>query len=118
MVIHQGDIFWVDLEPHAGSSPAYRRPCVVVQNNLVSASNIRTVVICGLTTNLKRAIAPGNVLLQPGEGKLSRQSVVNASQIITVDKTQLEEFIGTLSPKRVREILDGIALLLEPREPG
>jgi mRNA interferase MazF len=116
MVIRQGDIFWVDLDPHAGSAPAYRRPCVVIQNNLVNASNIRTVVICGLTTNLKRAAAPGNILLKPGEGKLSKQSVVNVSQIITVDKTQLDEFIGTLSSKRVRDILDGIALILEPRD--
>lgn len=118
MVIHQGDIFWVDLEPQAGSAPAYPRPCVVIQNNLFNAGRIQTVIICGLTTNLRRAAAPGNVLLNPGEGSLRKQSVVNVLQIITVDKTQLIEYIGTLSARRVRDILNGLDLVLEPREPA
>lgn len=116
MVINQGDIYWVDLEP-TGSGPGYRHPHVVVQNNLFNRSQIKTVVVCALTSNLKRANAPGNVLLAKGEGNLPKPSVVNVSQIFTVDKSQLDEYIGTLSPKRVREILDGIQLVLEPREP-
>ena len=71
-------------------------------------------VVCSLTSNLKRAKAPGNVLLDPGEANLSKPSVVNISQIFTVDRSQLDEKIGTLSTQRVRQILDGLYLLLEP----
>ena len=117
MVIHQGDIYWTDLEEPSGSEPGYRHPHVVIQNNLFNHSQIRTVVVCALTSNLKRAAAPGNVLLDKGEADLPKQSVVNVSQVFTVGKTQLSEHIGTLSPRRVRQILDGIQLLLEPREP-
>jgi mRNA interferase MazF len=116
MVINQGDIFWIDLDEPSGSEPAYRHPHVVVQNNVFNRSRISTVVVCALTSNLKRAAAPGNVLLEPKEANLPKQSVANVSQIFTVDKTQLDEKIGTLSSRRVREILDGIRLLLEPRE--
>jgi len=116
MVINQGDIFWIDLDEPSGSEPGYRHPHVVVQNNVFNSSRINTVVVCALTSNLKRAAAPGNVLLEPKEANLPKQSVVNVSQIFTVDKSQLSEKIGTLSSRRVREILDGIRLLLEPRE--
>lgn len=116
MVINQGDLLWIDLDVPSGSSPGYRHPHVVVQNNLFNRSRINTVVVCALTSNLKRADAPGNVLLSEGEANLSKQSVVNVSQIFTVDKKDLVEKIGTLSSRRMREILDGIHLLLEPRE--
>jgi len=114
--ISQGDIFWMDVDAPEGSEPSYRHPFVVIQNNLFNKSRIRTVVVCALTSNLKRAGAPGNILLNPREGNLPRQSVVNVSQLYTVDKTQLDEKIGTLSLRRVREILDNIQLLLEPRD--
>ena len=117
-MIRQGDIYWVDLEEPSGSEPGYAHPHVVVQNNVFNLSRIRTVIVCPLTTNLKRADAPGNVLLDEGEGGLSKRSVVNGSQVFTVDKSQLGEYIGTLTPARVREILDGILLALEPREVG
>jgi mRNA interferase MazF len=116
MVIHQGDVFWVDLGAPSGSAPGYRRPYVVIQNNLLNQSRINTVIVCALTSNLKRAHAPGNVLLSPGEANLTQQSIVNVSQIFTVDKSDLVEKIGRLSPQRVREILNGVHLLLEPRE--
>jgi mRNA interferase MazF len=114
-VIQQGDIYWVDLGEPIGSEPGFRHPHVVVQNDVFNGSRIHTVVVCALTSNLRRAEAPGNVLLTPGEANLSKQSVVNVSQIFTVDKRQLEEKIGSLSTLRVREILDGIYLVLEPR---
>ena len=117
MVIHQGDVFWVDLDDPSGSEPGYRHPHVVIQNNLFNRSRINTVVVCALTSNLKRAQVPGNVLLAPREANLSKQSVINVSQLFTVDKTQLSERIGTLSARRVREILNGLRLLTEPREP-
>jgi mRNA interferase MazF len=115
MVINQGDLYWVDLDEPSGSEPGYRHPHVVVQNNVFNASKINTVVVCALTSNLKRAQAPGNVLLEPNESNLPKPSVVLVSQIFTVDKSQLGEFIGKLSEHRVRQILDGIRLLTEPR---
>lgn len=116
MVINQGDIFWITLAEPAGSSPGYRHPHVVVQNNLFNQSRIHTTVVCTLTTNLKRANAPGNVPLDSGEGGLTKSSVVLVSQLFTVDKSDLTEHVGTLSKKRVRQILEGIRLLTEPRE--
>ena len=95
---------------------AHLHPHVVIQNNLFNQSRINTVVVCALTSNLKRASAPGNVLLEPKEAHLSKTSVVLVSQIFTVDKSQLGEYIGTLSLKRVRQILDGIKLLMEPAD--
>jgi len=116
MVINQGDVFWVDLGEPSGSGPGYRHPHVVIQNNVFNRSRINTVVVCVLTSNLKRAQAPGNVLLEKGEANLPQQSVVNVSQIFTVDKRDLVEKIGTLSRQRVRQILDGLRLLTEPRD--
>jgi mRNA interferase MazF len=111
MVIQQGDIYWVDLDEPIGSSPGFRHPHVVIQNNDFNRSKIRTVVVCALTSNLKRASAPGNVLLEPGEANLPKQSVVNISQVFTVGKSQLVEKIGSLSSRRIRQILDGLQLL-------
>lgn len=108
----------MDLGVPRGSSPGYSRPAVVVQNDVFNHSRIRTVVVCALTTNLRRAQAPGNVLLSPGEGNLSEQSVINVSQVLTVDKEDLQEKIGSLGHERVREVIRGMKLLLEPREPG
>ena len=116
MVINQGDVYWVELEEPSGSEPGYRHPHIVVQNNLFNRSRINTVVVCALTSNLKRAEAPGNILLENGEAGLPKRSVVNISQIFTVDKMQLGEYIGAVSKARVLEILAGISLLIEPRE--
>ncbi len=118
MVIEQGEIYWIDLGDPTGSSPGYRHPHVVIQNNIFNQSRINTVVVCVITSNLKRAQAPGNVLLAEGEGSLSKQSVVNVSQIFTVDKNDLEEKIGKLSTTRIKEILAGVQLVLEPRDLG
>lgn len=116
-MINQGDIFWVNLGEPSGSEPSYRHPHVVIQNNVFNRSRISTVVVCTLTSNLRRANAPGNVLLEAGEANLPEQSVVNVSQIFTVSKNQLQEKIGTLFAERVRQILDGVQLLTEPCEP-
>jgi len=116
MVINQGDIYWVDLGEPVGSGPGYRHPHVVIQNNVFNRSRIRTVVVCALTSNLKRARAPGNVLLEKGEANLPKKSVVNVSQIFTVDKMLLDEYIGTVSRERLQEILAGVKLVIEPRD--
>ena len=115
-MISQGDIYWINLEEPVGSEPGFRHPHVVIQNNLFNRSRIDTVVVCLLTSNLRLAKAPGNVFLEKGEGNLAKQSVVNTSQIYTVDKSDLVEWIGALSEKRVRQILDGVRLLTEPRD--
>ncbi|MBI2332487.1 MAG: type II toxin-antitoxin system PemK/MazF family toxin [Chloroflexi bacterium] len=116
MVINQGDVYWVELEEPTGSEPGYSHPHVVIQNNLYNQSKIKTIIVCALTSNLKYAEVPGNVLLEKGEASLPKASVVNVSQIFTIDKSQLGEYIGTLTPKRVYQILDGIQLFLEPRD--
>lgn len=115
MVIRQGDVYWIDLGDPVGSGPGYRHPHVVIQNDVYNQSRINTVIVCALTSNLKRAGAPGNVDLSAGEGGLNKSSVVVVSQVFTVDKSQLEDQIGRLSERRVRQILDGIALVLEPK---
>ncbi|HDP33997.1 MAG TPA: type II toxin-antitoxin system PemK/MazF family toxin [Candidatus Hydrogenedentes bacterium] len=116
MVIRQGEVYWVNLGAPRGSAPGYRHPHVVVQNNLFNASRIATIVVCPLTSKLRYANAPGNVLLNKGEGQLPKASVVNVSQVFTVDKSDIEEKIGALSDKRIKQILDGVALVLQPRE--
>ena len=116
MVINQGDIYWVELEEPIGSEPGYSHPHLVIQNNIFNRSKINTVVLCSLTSNLKRAKAPGNVLLKKGEANLPKASVVNISQIYTINKMQLREFIGRISPKQLRKVLKGVHLLIEPRE--
>jgi mRNA interferase MazF len=116
MVINQGDIYWVELNDPLGSEPGYTHPNIVIQNNLYNQSKIHTVIICGLTSNLKYAQLPGNVLLEMGEANLPKASVVNVSQLLTVDKTQLGEYIGTLSKKRLYQILEGVTSFLEPRD--
>jgi len=116
MVINQGDIYWVDLGEPSGSEPGFTHPNVVIQNNMFNHSNVNTVIVCGLTTNLKRATVPGNLLLEPSEAGLPKQSVVIVSQVFTVDKSHLRDYIGTLSKRRVRQILDGLRLITEPRE--
>jgi mRNA interferase MazF len=116
MKVRQGDIYWIDLGDPEGSEPGYRHPHVVVQNNVFNNSRLNTVVVCALTSNLKRSAAPGNVLLKKGEANLKKDSVANITQLVTVDKADLIEQIGTLPPARVREIIDGIRLLIEPRD--
>ena len=115
MVIKQGEIYWVDLSDPRGSEPGFRHPHIVIQNNLFNISQIKTVVVCSLTSNLRRSTAPGNVLLKKGEANLSKKSVINISQLFTVNKSDLTEKIGQVTEKRILEILEGIKLLTEPR---
>lgn len=116
MVILQGDVFWFDPGMPSGSAPGFRRPHVVVQNDVFNSSRIRTIILCSITSNLGRAKAPGNVLLQKGEANLPRPSVVNVSQIVTVDRSLLKEKTGTLSRLRVWEIDAGLRAVLKQRE--
>lgn len=114
--INQGDIYWVDFDSPGGSEPGYLRPVVVIQNNALNHSRISTVIVCPLTSNPRRAGIPGNVTLNEGEGHLPRRSVVNVTQIMTVDRGSFGDRIGTLSARRVRQILNGLQRVLEPSD--
>lgn len=116
MVISQGEVHWVDFGDPQGSEPGYRRPCVIVQNDAFNASRISTVMVAVITSNLRLADAFGNVLLRKGEAGLARRSVVNISQVATVDRSTLSGRIGTLSGRRLNEVLGGIYALLNPSE--
>lgn len=111
MTVNQGEIYWVTLAGTGGSDAGYPHPHVVIQENVINHSRVQTVVVCALTSNLKRAKAPGNVLLEAGEGNLAKQSVVIVSQVSTIDKTQLGEYIGTLTLQRIHQILAGMQFL-------
>ena len=116
MVVRQGGIYWVDLGGATPSGRAAMHPYLVIQNNVFNKSRINSVVVCELTSNLRRAAAPGNVLLEKGEGNIPRRSVVNVSQIHTVLKEDLVEKIGSLSSARLGLVLEGVDLVLKPRE--
>jgi mRNA interferase MazF len=96
VVIQQGDVFWIDLGNPSGSGPGLLHPYVVIQNDDYNRSLLQTVVVCGLSSNLRRADVPGNVLLEVGEANLPKRSVVNVSQVYTVDKDELIEKIGSV----------------------
>ena len=101
-------MFWIGPDDSQGSVPGYSHPHVVVQDDVFNHSRITTVVVCALTTNLRRASEPGNVLLEVGEGNLPKQSVVVVSQVSSIDKARLGERIGSLSEARVEQILAGL----------
>jgi mRNA interferase MazF len=111
--IRQGQVYWLDFGPATGSAPAERHPCVVVQNDIFNRSAIATSVVCLITSNLSRAKAPGNVLLKKGEANLPKASVVNVSQILTVDKSELAECVGNLSGTAAAAVRDGLHLLFD-----
>jgi mRNA interferase MazF len=111
MEINQGDIYWVPLKDPNASEPGFTHPHVVIQDDVINRSRIHTVVVCALTTNSKRAKAPGNVLLVAGEANLPRQSIVVVSQVSTVEKSQLGEYIGSLSRQRIDQILAGMQFI-------
>ncbi len=111
VAINQGDIFWIPLEYPGGSEPGIIHPQVVIQANVLNHTRIHTVVVCALTSNIRRANLPGNVLLEVGEANLPRQSVVEVSKVSTVPKTQLGEYIGSLTEQRINQILAGMRFL-------
>ncbi len=111
--IWQGEVYWIDFGPARGSAPADRHPCVVVQSDVFNRSAILTTVVCMITSNLRRAMAPGNVVLRKGDANLPKASVVNVSQVATVDKDDLAERIGRLPPATVDAIRSGLELLFD-----
>ena len=112
MVISQGKIWWADLPAPARSGPGFRRPVVVVQGDALNRSRIATVVCVPLTSNLKWALAPGNVHLRASHTGLPRDSVAIVSLIVSIDKDILSEHVGKLPPSNLQLVLEGIDTIL------
>ena len=112
MVVAQGHVYWASLPDPTGSGPGFRRPVVVIQGDALNRSRVKTVVCVPLTSNLRWAEAPGNVLLPARAAGLPKDSVANASQIITLDRDLLTEEVGKLSKRQLELILAGIDIVL------
>jgi mRNA interferase MazF len=112
MVIAQGEVWWADLGEPIGSGPGFRRPVVVVQCDAMNRSRIATVVCVPLTSNIKWAKAPGNVLLKADLTGLPKDSVANVSLMVALDKLQLTERSGKLPSRQLEAILHGIDVVL------
>jgi mRNA interferase MazF len=112
VVIAQGDVWWADLPQPAGSGPGFRRPVVVVQGDALNRSRLATVVCVPLTTNLRWADAPGNLLLPARLTGLPKDSVANVSQVVALDKNLLGERTGRLPQAQVQLLLSGLDTVL------
>lgn len=110
--MYRGEIWWANLPDPIGSEPGYRRPVLVIQDDTFTQSQISTVIVVIITSNIRLAEAPGNVLLPRGVSGLSRDSVVNVSQIFTIDKTFLTERIGSIPDYLQEEIDEGLRTVL------
>lgn len=108
----RGEVWWAELPPPAGSEPGYRRPVVVLQSDQFNRSRINTVVVVIITSNTNLASAPGNVFLPKAHTKLPQDSVANVSQILTIDKIFLSEWVGSLPTRYMQRIEEGVRLVL------
>jgi mRNA interferase MazF len=114
MVIQQGDVVWVTLPDARGSEPAGRRPAVVLQHDRFNRTTIRTVVVVAVTSKLKYGNLPGNVHLRKGEAGLPRASIVNVTQVATLDRDCIGARLGKLTDARLGEVWAGVRLVCEP----
>jgi mRNA interferase MazF len=112
VVIQRGEIWWADLPEPEASEPGFRRPVLVIQSDGFNRSRIATVVILVITANLRLADAPGNVLLPRRLTGLSKDSVANVSQVLTIDKMFLTEKVGSLPPTLLRDVENGLRLVM------
>jgi mRNA interferase MazF len=110
--VRRGEIWWARMSVPTGSEPGYRRPVLVVSSDEFNASAIGTVVCAALTSNLALAAAPGNVLVKARDSKLSRDSVVNVSQLVTLDKERLTARVGRLPQTKLDGLELGLRLVL------
>jgi mRNA interferase MazF len=113
--MQRGEIWWATLPSPTASEPGYRHPLLIIQSDNFTRSRISTVIAVVVTSNLRLADAPGNVLLPRKSSGLAKRSVANVSQLITVDKSFLTEKLGTLSPQKLREVEAGVRLALSLR---
>lgn len=118
-VLRRGDIHWANLREPIGSEPGYRRPVLIVSADAFNDSRIHTVVAVTITPNLALVDAPGNVDLPAEDSGLDRDSVLNVSQVVTLDKTHLGERAGSLDDDTMRRVEAGLCLVLQlGAEPG
>jgi mRNA interferase MazF len=110
--MRRGDIWWANLPEPAGSGPGYRRPVLLIQADSFNRSRIKTVIVAVITKNITLAAAPGNVLLPASASGLSLDSVVNVSQLITVDKLLLTECVGSLPTQYMAQVDSGLRLVI------
>lgn len=110
--MERGEIWWAELPEPDGSGPGGRQPVVVIQSDLFNRSAIRTVIIAVFTARLDRAGAPGNMLVTPAQSGLIKESVINVSQLFTVDRSVLTERVGNLPAKVVKTLDEGLRLVL------
>ncbi len=108
----RGEVWWAELPEPTTSEPGFRRPVLILQADQFNRSRISTVVAAAITSNMKLAAAPGNVSLSKRNANLGRESVVNVSQIITLDKSFLHERVGRLQDPKLREVEEGVRLVL------
>ena len=108
----RGEIWWASLPEPTGSGPGFRRPVLIVQSNPFNSSRISTVVVAAITSNLRLSAAPGNVKITKRESGLGKASVVNVSQVLTLERTLLTEQVRRLSEKRMLEIDHGLRVVL------
>ncbi len=110
--MQRGEIWWASMSAPRESEPGYRRPVLVIQSNAFTASCIQTVLAAVLTSNLDLSAAPGNLIVKRKQSGLTRDSVVNVSQVVTLNKTFLTERVGALSPKLMNAVDEGLRLVL------
>lgn len=110
--MNRGEIWWASLPEPTGSMPGYRRPVVIIQADAFNQSRINTILVAIITSNVQLAQAPGNVLLATKRSGLPRESVINVSQIITVDKSFLTEQVGSLTSRQMHQLENGLRLVL------
>ncbi len=111
-MIARGEIWWAELAVPRGAEPGYRRPVLVVQADAFNRSRIGTVVVAAISSNLALGQAPGNVQLPRRQSRLPRESVVNVSQLLTLDRRFLTRRVGRLSPRTLARIDAGLRLVL------
>ncbi len=111
-MVNRGEIWWVDLPEPKRSEPGFRRPVVIIQSDSFNKSKINTIICAVITSNLKLSEAPGNILLNPKSSGLSKESVINISQIITIDRSFLLEKVGELNSKLTHKIDKSLKLVL------
>jgi mRNA interferase MazF len=110
--VRRGEVWWAELPDPVGSEPGFRRPVVIVQSDSFNRSRISTVIVAALTTNVGLQGMPGNVYVPRGLAGLPRASVINVSQIFTLDRRRLVEQAGSLTAAKLRELEDGLRLVL------
>ncbi len=112
MVNQRGEIWRADLPEPIGSPPGYRRPVLIIQSDSFNKTNLNTSIVALITTNLDLAEMKGNVLLKKTQSDLPKDSVVNVTQVFTLDKRLLLEFVGTVSESKMEQIENGLRLVL------